>query len=235
MLAPELRVSLLADRGFGDQRLYSLLSALGWDYVVRFRGCILVEDAKGTTRPASDWVRADGRATAMRGAKVTEDKAAVPAVVLVHARGMKEAWCLATSRGEWTAAEVVKLYSRRFTIEETFRDQKDIRFGLGLSVTHIGRTDCRDRLLYSLRRRARASYAPGRCKRGIGVGQDAQVECQQTPNPLALLARYLLVQAAERYATGLVRALDARFRPNRSRPSVCDSDARKRVRNEGIY
>ena len=147
-LAPELRVTLLADRGFGDQRLYSLLSALGWDYVIRFRGCILVEDAKGTTKPASDWVRADGRATAMRGAKVTEDKAAVPAVVLVHARGMKEAWCLATSRGEWTAAEVVKLYSRRFTIEETFRDQKDIRFGLGLSVTHIGRTDRRDRLLF---------------------------------------------------------------------------------------
>jgi len=72
----------------------------------------------------------------------------VPAVVLVHARGMKEAWCLATSRGEWTAAEVVKLYSRRFTIEETFRDQKDIRIGLGLSVTHIGRTDRRDRLLF---------------------------------------------------------------------------------------
>ena len=39
------------------------------------------------------------------------------------------------------------LWRRRFTIRETFRDTKDIRFGLGLSATHIGRTDRRDRLL----------------------------------------------------------------------------------------
>ena len=43
---------------------------------------------------------------------------------------------------------MVKLYGRRFTIEETFRDQKNMRFGLGLSSTHIGRTDRRDRLLF---------------------------------------------------------------------------------------
>jgi hypothetical protein len=33
------------------------------------------------------------------------------------------------------------------TIEENFRDTKDLRFGMGLSYTHIGRTDRRDRLL----------------------------------------------------------------------------------------
>src|SRR5690606_24211979 len=44
--------------------------------------------------------------------------------------------------------EVVKKYGRRFTIEETFRDSKDIRFGLGLKATHIGRADRRDRLLF---------------------------------------------------------------------------------------
>ena len=84
----------------------------------------------------------------MRGAKVTADKAVVPAVVLVHARNMKEPWCIATSLSSGTASEVVKLYGRRFTIEETFRDTKDIRFGLGLKATHIGRTDRRDRLLF---------------------------------------------------------------------------------------
>jgi Protein of unknown function (DUF1524) len=31
----------------------------------------------------------------------------------------------------------VKLYGKRFTIEETFRDENDIHFGLGLSATHI--------------------------------------------------------------------------------------------------
>src|SRR5690606_32312907 len=75
-------------------------------------------------------------------------KARVPAVVVVHAKNMKEAWCLATSLATNTATEVVKLYGRRFTIEETFRDTKDIRFGVGLKATHIGRADRRDRLLF---------------------------------------------------------------------------------------
>lgn len=68
-------------------------------------------------------------------------------MVVVHAKNMKEAWCLATSLSERKASEIVKLYGRRFTIEETFRDQKNFRFGMGLSATHIGTPARRDRLL----------------------------------------------------------------------------------------
>ena len=42
----------------------------------------------------------------------------------------------------------MKLYGRRFTIEETFRDQKDLHFGMGLKATHIGKAERRDRLLF---------------------------------------------------------------------------------------
>ena len=35
----------------------------------------------------------------------------------------------------------------RWPCEETFRDQKDIHFGLGLSATHVKSPDRRDRLL----------------------------------------------------------------------------------------
>jgi hypothetical protein len=42
----------------------------------------------------------------------------------------------------------LKLYGRRFTIEESFRDIKDIRFGMGLSTVTIGDIDRRDRLLF---------------------------------------------------------------------------------------
>ena len=41
----------------------------------------------------------------------------------------------------------MKLYGKRFTTEENFRDTKDIKFGLGLSATHIGTPERRDRLL----------------------------------------------------------------------------------------
>ena len=146
-LAEDVKITLLADRGFGDQKLYRFLQTLGWDFVIRFRGVIQVEDADGARKTAKAWVPESGRATMIRGARVTRTRAEVPAVVVVHAKDMDEAWCLATSLGERTASEIVKLYGRRFTIEETFRDQKNSRFGLGMSATHIGSTDRRDRLL----------------------------------------------------------------------------------------
>jgi Transposase DDE domain len=68
-------------------------------------------------------------------------------VVLVQDKRMKEAWCLATNRSDLKAAEIAKLYGKRFTIEETFRDTKDVHFGMGLKATHIGDSSRRDRLL----------------------------------------------------------------------------------------
>jgi hypothetical protein len=146
-LAADVKITMLADRGFGDQKLYALLQTLGWDFVIRFRGGIQVEAADGERKTASQWVPPTGRATMIRGARVTRTRAQVPAVVVVRAPRMKEAWCLATTLSDAKAADIVKLYGRRFTIEETFRDQKNLRFGLGLSATHIGSTDRRDRLL----------------------------------------------------------------------------------------
>jgi len=146
-MAEDVNVVLLADRGFGDQKLYALLQTLGWDFAIRFRGCIRVENAAGETRAADAWVPASGRATMLRNVRVTDDRATLPAVVVVRARKMKDAWCIATTLSKRTAAEVVKLYGKRFTIEETFRDEKNLHFGMGLSATHIKDGARRDRLL----------------------------------------------------------------------------------------
>jgi hypothetical protein len=144
----DVHLTLLADRGFGDQRRYDHLESMGWDYVIRFREDILVTDNKGLCMPAHKWLSPTGRAKMLRGAKVTQDQAEVGAVVCVHDKKMKEAWYLATSRTDLGAQGVVSLYGRRFTIEENFRDTKDLRFGLGLSSTHIGTPARRDRLLF---------------------------------------------------------------------------------------
>ncbi len=89
----------------------------------------------------------NGRATMLRKVCVTDDRAEVAAVVVVRAPKMKEAWCLATTLAKRKASEVVKLYGKRFTIEETFRDEKNLHFGMGLSATHIRDAGRRDRLL----------------------------------------------------------------------------------------
>jgi hypothetical protein len=142
-----VRVTILADRGFGDQKRYDHLRELKFDYVIRFREAITVSDQFGNTKPAAEWLPKSGRATLLKKPAVTQDFYIIPAVVVVHDKKMSEAWCLATSRDDLGAAQIVKLYGRRFTIEESFRDTKDIHFGMGLKATHIKSAERRDRLL----------------------------------------------------------------------------------------
>ena len=145
-----VRVELIADRGFGYQQLYALLSTLGWDYTIRFRENIVLHEGTGPALAAAAYVPANGRARKLVGVRVTRRNFAVPAIVMVRRRNMKEAWCLATTRAEDDAKAVLDTYARRFTIEETFRDAKDITFGMGLSSTHIRDPNKRDRLLLLL-------------------------------------------------------------------------------------
>jgi hypothetical protein len=146
LLPQDVRAIVLADRGFGDQAIYKALSDAHIDYVIRFRGNILVESAK-ETKAAADWVPTSGQARKIKHPRVTSARTEVAAVVCKKAKNMKEPWCLATSLSDRAASKIVKLYAKRFRIEENFRDTKDLRFGMGLSSTHIGRCDRRDRLL----------------------------------------------------------------------------------------
>lgn len=100
-----VRVILLADRGFADQSLYGKLEALGWDYVVRFRGYVLLEHEEQRGN-ASEWLPASGRAVMLKQPFITAKRTPIPAVVLVHSKKMKEAWCLATSLSKRTASGV---------------------------------------------------------------------------------------------------------------------------------
>lgn len=146
IVPPHVRVTVLGDRAFGDASLYEFCDkVLHFDYVFRFRECILVRDGDREARPARDFVPRNGTARRIDGARVTGKKYKVAAVVCVHEPEMKEAWCLVTSRPD-DAKAIVSLYGRRFTIEETFRDEKDPHFGMGVLNTTIGDPARRDRL-----------------------------------------------------------------------------------------
>jgi len=106
-IGESVRITLLADRGFGDHKLYRMLQTLGWDFVIRFKGNIQVENVDGVAMTAAAWVPSSGRATMLRDVRVTRRREEVPAVVVVHAKNMKEAWCLATTLSERKASDVV--------------------------------------------------------------------------------------------------------------------------------
>ena len=147
VLPPGVEVTIVADRGFGDQKLYALLEEqLGFGYIIRFRGNIKVTDAKGNTRAAAQWVGQGGRARTLRGATVTDDHYRVETVVCVQAKAMKEPWCLAVSDPKASAGTVMKAYGKRWGVECGFRDTKDIRFGMAMSSVHIASPARRDRL-----------------------------------------------------------------------------------------
>jgi hypothetical protein len=147
LVPSDCRVTILADRGFGDQKLVAFLDTLGFGYVIRFRGNIHVTAADGQSKLAAEWVGKGGRARTLRDARVTTKGQPVGAVVCVHAKGMKEPWCLASSARDAPVAMLVRHYAERWTIEPQFRDTKDLHFGMGLSATRIGAPTRRDRLL----------------------------------------------------------------------------------------
>ena len=117
ILPPHVKVRIIADRGFGDHKLYRLLSEqLHFDYVIRFRGNIQVTAADGEMRTAAAWVRPDGRARTLRGATVTAERYEVGTVVCVREKDMKQAWCLAASSPDETARDLTWFYGSRWGI-----------------------------------------------------------------------------------------------------------------------
>ena len=148
VLPEGVKVTILADRGFGDHKLFKFLNELGFQYIIRFRGNIRVTAADGVTKLAVDWVGKDGRSRKLRNATITGSDCPIGAVVCVHGKEMKEAWCLAISDPTVKPKDAIDYYSKRWTIEPSFRDTKDLRFGMGLSSVRVSTPERRDRLLF---------------------------------------------------------------------------------------
>ncbi len=142
------KVHFVADRGFGGVDTQKFLDKMGFSYTIRLRNNISITDEKGKTKASSDWAPPNGAARLIRNPSITGQQYPVTAVVVKHAKGMKEPWVLATNDPSETAGSAVKTYSRRFSCEEMFRDIKDPHFGMGLLNSQIKNPARRDRLLW---------------------------------------------------------------------------------------
>lgn len=149
IIPEDVKVTILADRGFCDIKLMDFLkNELKFDYNIRIRSNIIVFNEKGERKLAGEWITEKGTIKTLRNVKITHQEYHVPTVVCVHDKKMKAPWCIASSDGNISGSSVVKWYAKRWGCEPQFRDVKDIHFGMGLSETNIRSPQRRDRLLF---------------------------------------------------------------------------------------
>jgi len=140
------RALLLCDRGFSDAARWQMFQRHGFDFITRIKAAFFVTDEKGRQKSAGEWLVPSGKATTLRKVTVTASGAPVASFVAVKASKMKEPWFLVSSLVDVRGSELTERYGRRFTIEESFRDVKDLRFGMGLSSVRVSSPARRDRL-----------------------------------------------------------------------------------------
>jgi hypothetical protein len=148
VVEPGVRVVVIGDRGFEDHALFGWLEEeLNFDFIIRVRAAVIVTNDQGERRPAGEWVGKGGRMRRLTNARVTTKEKSVGQVVVVQDKGMEDIWCLVASDARFTGSWVKQRYGKRFSCEETFRDIKDLRFGMGMKWNRVRKPERRDRLM----------------------------------------------------------------------------------------
>jgi hypothetical protein len=152
MIPEKVKVVVLADRGFGRTALATFCQRQGFGYVIRIQPRVTVR-LHGFHGKLLDYPVYKGIAKVLKRVSYRSDGAVTQNVVVRWRRNLPqqrdECWFLMTDQ-PGTAHRLCKLYGRRMTIEELFRDQKNKRNGWSLRDTKITRADRLDRLLLIL-------------------------------------------------------------------------------------
>lgn len=145
VLPPDVQVTVVADRGFADQKFFRFLSEeLKFHYIIRIKNNTQVSHQQ-QRKKASEWLNPH-QAVQLKLAAITATAYPVEQVVIVQDKGMKAIWTL-VSNAPLKTREVITCYAKRWKIEPYFRDVKSGRFGYGLRETHIQASARRDRLM----------------------------------------------------------------------------------------
>lgn len=144
-----VKVTIIADRGFFDIKLFHFLKKeLNFDYYIRVRNNIQITDNSGESKKASAWIPKNGQTKTIRNARITADNYEVGLVAIKHQKGMKQPWCIVSSDENLSGTGLISWYAKRWGCECYFKDTKDIHFGMGLHATRIKNPERRDRILF---------------------------------------------------------------------------------------
>lgn len=145
MIPKTVKVILLMDRGFRRVSLLKHLTELDFYYVIRVCGKTHVR-TKTYTGPLNHLIHRGGKCKDLGEVGLTKGKPFPTRLVVCWDSEQKEPWLLATNL-DLPKRMIVKLYGKRFQIEECFRDQKCYRFGYGLGNVLMKKPDHLERLI----------------------------------------------------------------------------------------
>lgn len=152
MIPRRIEVVILADRGFGRTALATFCQKQGFGYVIRIQPKVTVR-LHGFRGKLLDYPVKKGVAEVLKRVSYRSDGSVTQNVVVRWKKDLPEkrdeCWFLMTDQ-PGTARQLCKLYGRRMTIEQLFRDGKSKRNGWSLRDTRITRPDRLDRLLLIL-------------------------------------------------------------------------------------
>lgn len=158
MLGPDVKVILLADRGFGRAELGRFCQRYRFDYIIRIKSKVQVKFSGQRVR-LDRYPVSRGACELHKNVLYRQRDPVKQHVVIRWKKGLPkksdQPWYLMTNieldcRPRQAARRISDLYARRFDIEELFRDAKSGQFGYALSQTRITRPDRLDRLILIL-------------------------------------------------------------------------------------
>jgi len=148
MVAADVNVKIIADRGFCSVELMKYLDSIRFKYVIRVKQNLYLCDEYDEGRDVTQWLAKYRRYPRLiQNAKITNQLHEVATVVFTKDTKSGEPWVIVSNVEGISKKELLHYYSKRWGCEPTFRDTKDLKFGMGLSKTHIGTPARRDRLL----------------------------------------------------------------------------------------
>ena len=147
LVSNNCQVIILADREFGTLNcMEKIKKELNFDYILRIKRNFTVTDKNLIKKQAHEWLDSNN-ATCIDNAKVTVKNYSVKKIIVCKEPGMKDIWCIACSIGNIATQTVLNLYGKRWSTECSYRDEKDIYFGMGLKKARISKVEPRQRLL----------------------------------------------------------------------------------------
>ena len=149
MVPDSTQVLVLADRGFGRAEMARECQGLKFDFLIRIKPDVYVQHPDYTGKLLDLPVR-EGFQKVYRNVQYRKQRPVVANVAVVWPPQEEEPWFLLTSLPRLQGVKLTKVYAKRMSIEEYFRDAKSLRNGFALRLTLIQDPRRLERLLLIL-------------------------------------------------------------------------------------